>query len=42
MAKFRWQKLIGGWQESIANLALADVVEATVGQRRVLLATREA
>jgi hypothetical protein len=26
--------LIGGWQESITNRALRDVVEATVGQRR--------
>src|SRR6478752_5866522 len=33
---------MGGWQESVANLALPDVVEATVGQRRVLSATREA
>jgi hypothetical protein len=30
--------LIGGWQESTTNRALRDVVEATVGQRR--LATR--
>jgi hypothetical protein len=27
--------LIGGWQESTTNLALRDVVEATVGQRRI-------
>jgi len=27
--------LIGGWQESTTNRALRDVVEATVGQRRL-------
>jgi hypothetical protein len=34
--------LIGGWQESTTNRALRDVVEATVGQRRLAARAIEA